>query len=205
MISRTTWIVLALFIIALAAAIYLQNTPAPTGTMLTPSPTSYPKLINEVFSNNFVNIAINDAKGSIFAIERKDNQWIFTDTPDLPVDQGKVQELLDELTSANIFTSLDPKTNLVDLGLDSPAYTINLKMSGGNSFSILIGNKTPVENGGYYAQVNQNPPVVINSGTGEAILNLVKKEALIQPTPTVIVSPTENIQQTPIANPTGTP
>lgn len=185
MIRRPTQIMLALFAILLALAVFLQHTAILGESRQTPTATTYPKLIEGVSPAEISRFEIEDSQAEQrFQLQKNaDNQWVFTEDASKQVDQGKVQELISTLISLNVLNTIDPATALQVLGLDTPRAIITLTTSSGESKAVRIGDLAPPETG-YYLQLNGNTPVIVNKFSVESLLELLQPDHLAAVTPT---------------------
>lgn len=191
MIRRPTQIMLALFAILLALAVFLQRTAILGERRQTPTATTYPKLIEGVSPAEIIRFEIEDSQAVLrFQLQKNaDNQWVFNEDASKQVDQGKVQELISTLISLNVLNTIDPATALQVLGLDSPRAIITLTTSSGESKAVRIGNLAPPETG-YYLQLNGNVPVIVNKFSVESLLDLLRPDHLAAVTPTPMLAGT---------------
>jgi hypothetical protein len=190
MIRRTTWIVIAVFLAVLAAAVYIQRqppdqdqaevTPAVTQTnllLVTNSEISGLRL-EETISGEVVELAL-DEEGS----------WQFLEPELGPADSTQVESSLTTLTTLRVQTSLEPAASLAIFGLAEPAYRLMLTTTSGQELTLLIGDQTPTSSG-YYVQLDDEPPQVVSKFSLDSILKILV-EPPVEPTPTPEVESTE--------------
>jgi hypothetical protein len=181
MIRRGTLVVLGIFILLIGVTWYLEWSPSgqarPIGT---PTATVYPRLI-ELGTGELMGLELKDSSGT-FGIKRNLNDtWSFTDNQNTPADQGKIQQLLASLTGLQSEATLDAKT--VDaFGLVSANQILTIHTTNGTSV-MKIGNKTPTTTG-YYVQLDNHAPVVIDKSSLDEILNSMNRQALSPATAT---------------------
>jgi hypothetical protein len=201
MIRRGTLIVLAIFVLLIGATWYLEWSPAGQARARgTPTATAYPKLIN-LGPGQFNKIEMKDSNGT-FAIQiNLNNTWSFADAQNTPADQGKIQQLLSSLTGLESTATLDINS-LASFGLGSANHVLTIQSSNG-TFVLKVGKLTPTS-GGYYVQVDNHAPVVVDKTSMDDILNLMNREALLPATATPLPnqvptggSETPSPQQTP--------
>lgn len=197
MIRKPTLILLAVFVVMLALAVFLQRTPGVKDSQQTPSVTPYPKLLAGLASAEITRIDVERSQpAEQWQIERNSGQqWVFSEANGKTVDAGKVEQLLSTLTSTNVINALEATTDLQPLGLDAPAATIVLTGKDGESYTLHVGNLTPPETG-YYLQLNGGAPVIADKYAVEDVLNLLEPDQLAVATPTS-PAPTEALALTP--------
>jgi hypothetical protein len=181
MIRRGTLVVLAIFVLLIGVTWYLEWSPAglarPRGT---PTSTAYPKLI-QLGTGHFTKIEMKNSTGT-FAIQRNLNDtWSFTDAQNTPADQGKVQQLLASLTGLQSTATLDLNA-LASFGLVSANQVLTIQSSNG-TFVLKVGKLTPTS-GGYYIQIDNHAPVVVDKTSLDEILNSMNRAALSPATAT---------------------
>ncbi len=197
MIRKPTLILLAVFVVMLAVAVFLQRTPGMNESQQTPSVTPYPKLLAGLASADVTQIGFETSQpAGQWQIEKNSGQqWVFSEANGKTVDAGKVEQLLSSLTSMNVINSLEATTDLQPLGLDAPVATVVLTGKDGESYTLHVGNLTPPETG-YYLQLNDGAPVVADKYAVEDVLNLLQPDQLAVATPTS-PAPMEAISLTP--------
>lgn len=197
MIRKPTLILLAVFVVVLALAAFLQRTPVAQDSQRSPSVTPYPKLLTGVSPADITRIGVEKSQpAGQWQIEKNSNQqWVFSEANEKTVDAGKVEQLLSSLTSMNVINSLEATTDLQPLGLDAPTATILLTGKGGESNTLHVGNLTPPETG-YYLQLNDGAPVIADKYAVEEVLNLLQPDQLAAATPTSL-APAEAVSLTP--------
>jgi len=181
MIRRGTLVVLAIFVLLIGVTWYLEWSPAGKARVKgTPTATSYPKLI-VLGTGELMKLELKSSSGT-FGIKRNLNDtWSFTDDQNTPADQGKIQQLLATLTSLQSMATLDTKT-LDAFGLVSANKILTIQTTNGTSV-MKIGKITPTTSG-YYVQVDNQSPVVVDKTSMDDILNTLTRKALTPPTAT---------------------
>ncbi len=74
--------------------------------------------------------------------------WQWKDDTTIPLDQSKVQELLDQVSALNVLVPLENPGDITTYDLDSPDRTLEVKDADGSGISLQIGSAA--EGGGYY-------------------------------------------------------
>jgi hypothetical protein len=196
MIRRSTWIILFVFIVLLGSLLVYQrvkeNKPVEDASdilsnigTLEPVKLLFPVPEGEVI----LGLHLEDTAGNVLDIKRQDESqdWKLDDSTG-EVDQEAINRVINQLTSMNIDSALDPGTDKQVLGLEIPAYTLSLLVSNGGSFILYIGDVT-ITKTSYYARMAGDPPIVINKSSLDSAIKLLTTPPLLDtPTP----EPTEN-------------
>ncbi len=74
--------------------------------------------------------------------------WQWKDDTTIPLDQSKVQELLNQVNALNVLVPLEDPGDITTYDLDSPDRTLEVKDADGSGISLQIGSAA--EGGGYY-------------------------------------------------------
>lgn len=196
MIRRSTWVVFVVFLVIAAAGIFLLRSPAsplPATAAETPSATPAPQVIQGWDASQVTDIQYVAANGEQQHLARTpDSLW--TDmVKQSPATVGQVEELLSELLSMRVLTTMPADYSLDALALANPTQKISIGRPDGTSLELWIGNATPTGNG-YYVRVNNNAPVVVSKYALDAVTQLF---ADIQATPTPLPSPSPEATATP--------
>jgi hypothetical protein len=189
MIRRGTLVVVAIFVLLIGLSWYLEWSPAGKARVRgTPTATAYPRIIS-LGSGELMKLELKTSSGT-FGIKRNLNDtWSFADNENTPTDQGKIQQLLATLTGLQSKATVDTKT-LDAFGLVSANQILTIQTTNGTSV-LKIGKITPTSSG-YYVQVDNQSPVVVDKYSIEQILNTMNRQALSAATATplpVLVTP----------------
>jgi hypothetical protein len=184
MIRRTTWIVVAVFLAVLAAAVYIQKQPPePEDAGATPVVTQ-PNLLPVTYSEISGLRLEETATGKVVELALDEGGvWQLLEPPAGPADSSEVENILTTLTTLRVQTSLDPAASLAIFGLAEPAYRLKLATTAGEELVLLVGDITPTSSG-YYVQVNDQPPQVVSKFSLDSFLGILD-EPPAQPTPTL--------------------
>ena len=139
----------------------------------------------------FVSVKNSD---STMQLSNNGGNWILL-PENKPVEVGKAEEIRAQLADMHVMANLPAGFSLETGGLSKPSHVITLKNSQGNQSDMKIGNATPTGDG-YYVQVNNNAPVVVNKGTIDTLIEQVSLSNLA-PTPTLAVTPNTTLSVTP--------
>ena len=184
MIKRSTWIVLAVFVVALAAAIVIQRQAPETG--------QEEALPTAVVQPNLLPVGLSDirglrleqtATGQVVELALDESgTWQLLQPPEGEADATLVENSLTTLTNLRVQTALESAVDLAIFGLVQPAYRLRLETAAGETLNLLVGDQTPTANG-YYVRLDGALPQVVNKFSLDSFLKLLDEPPLL-PTPT---------------------
>jgi hypothetical protein len=183
MFRRSTWVLLIIFILIFTLTVFVEKNPTLTAGLRTPTATAYPKLLGELLAENIQSIEITPATGKPFSVKRNNDQSWSIPNESQPVDNGKVEQLLTSLADLKIYTILDSSMSKDAIGLTKSPLTIAYDKSDGSTKTIKIGQVTPTQSG-YYVQVDNDSPIVIDKSALDPIIDLLRVDNLLVPQPT---------------------
>ncbi len=184
MVRRSTWIVFMVFLVLGIAAIFLVKSPSsPLGNAnVTPSATPAPRMVESVEAADVNKVELVQVGGVPVRLARQaDGTWL-NEVSMAPVEAGKVEEVLSELLTTRVLTTMPADYSLDSLALKAPAQTITLSYGSGQILHVYGGGLTPTGNG-YYVRVDNNAPVVVSKYAFEAVLQAFNNAVAPTPTP----------------------
>jgi len=207
MIRKSTWIVLAVFVLALAGAYWWQQNQEQKESQATPEPEP------NVFLFDF-----GDAELSTVRLERvgdkavelqRDAEVSWTAlSPEQsgPLDSQSLESTLSQLAALSTLSQLDTPPGLAAIGLELPVYRIQVTLSDGRTLTAAVGKKTPTGSG-YYVQADDKTVYVVNQFSLDSVLELIDNLPILEPTATSeSPTPTAGAETPPAdATPVGTP
>jgi len=171
MIKTSTWILL-LFLALIVIAFFIVKNHSANFIEATPT----------LLGNNFL---VTQADGTLQSLRIYDQQdhsvqmhrdtngmWIVTQPTSGPADQSLAAAAETQVVSLRIVTTLDDQLPLVEAGLNSPAYAIELTFIGGGKHVIHVGMLTPTSSG-YYVRYDGDSLYVVSQPGIDALLNLL--------------------------------
>jgi len=180
MIRRPTWIILAIFLVLLVLAWYLQQTRQNTQAETTPTPAS--QALFEIEENAVTGLRVEDNQGRVVELGKDaEGQWALAE-PAALVDPLKADSAVGQVVTLDASTTLESAPSRDLIGLDPPAFTITVSLSDGTQRVIRVGNVTPIETG-YYTQVDDGPVQVVSKFGLDAVIGLLDNPP-VQATPT---------------------
>lgn len=97
-------------------------------------------------------------EGDTIALTKNEaGDWTLTDDPDLPLAQGTVQQMVDDMAALTPTSTLGPEADVAAMGFDAPKAEITLE-AGNNSFSLTVGAVNGMT-GSYYLRAGGSDTV----------------------------------------------
>ncbi len=197
MVRKQTWILLAVFAVLLGVTFYLQKNPLPKAAgSVTPSATSAAPILQGWDPSSIVWLESKDSQGGTIVLSQdSQGNWTLGQDGKQKVEAGVPEEIRAQVTTMSPAASLPPSFALDPAGLKAPTRVLTLRDKQGKQAEIRIGNETPTGSG-YYVQVDQQAPVVVDKTTVDGTLDLFKSALpTATPSPTHPGGATTNPQQ----------
>jgi hypothetical protein len=173
MIRRST-VILLFILAALVGLAWFLNHPQ-TPDQGTPTPTSSSAYLFTPQDGVVNSIKIVSKDGQSVDLERnQDGTWTITQPQMGPADAGLSESSATQVTTLSVVNSLEGGNAAPEaLGLKDPSYTFTFKFASGKQASLTVGDQTPIGSG-YYAQLDNNPAVIVDKNGIESLLMLLK-------------------------------
>lgn len=200
MVRRPAWILLV--ILALVVGVYIFIKPqASKGNRDTPTPTSNTYLISQA-DGALQSLRIYGNKGDNFHMQRDlSKTWVITAPKSGVADQGLAGAAEAQVGALRVVTILENPPVASTIGLNDPAYTMDLGFVNNTSHIIEVGSITPT-NSGYYIRFDKDTIYIIEQSGIAALLTLLASPPFpATGTPSPIVEPT-SAPTTVLATPT---
>ena len=171
MIKRTTWVLLFILALVVFAFFVIKNHSA-NSTEATPTLQGSNFLVTQA-DGPLKSLRISDLQNHSVQIQRDINgMWIVTQPASGTADQSLATAAETQVSALRIVTTLDNQLPLVEAGLNSPAYAIELTFVDGGKHVIQVGMLTPT-NSGYYVRFDGGNLYVVSRPGIDALLNLL--------------------------------
>lgn len=201
MITRSTWVLLAIFVILLAVVLLLpqfkgnEAEPSPTITPVLESPFTF--LVGDV-----VEFRVVSSDGATVIVGRGDDSiWKLIEPKEEVSESNNIEGVVAGIVNINLLTKIDPAPPADVSGIASPMYTVTMVDKNGKEEGLLIGNLTPTSSG-YYVQTDDGQVFVAETSKIDQVIELVQNPPIdITPTPLIqesevpLVTPTEEFQK----------
>jgi hypothetical protein len=139
-------------------------------------------------------LQVYDGKNHNFQMQRDlSKTWVITAPTSGVADQALAGAAETQVGALRIVTTLDPSPEAGSVGLDHPAYILELGFVNGASHKIEVGNLTPTSSG-YYVRYDSAKISVISQSGIDALLKLLSTP----PFPVTVTPPlTTELTETP--------
>lgn len=172
MIKRSTWIIIAILVLAVGAYYLLQNRPS-KATQATPTFTGNSYLVTQS-DGVLQSIRIIDKNGNAFQMQKDlSKTWVITIPTSGVADQSSAAEAETQVSALRIVAVLETPPASKAAGLANPAYTLELGFASRTSHKIEVGDLTQTSSG-YYVRYDDGKIYIISQPGIDALLNLLK-------------------------------
>ncbi|HEX2979782.1 MAG TPA: DUF4340 domain-containing protein [Anaerolineaceae bacterium] len=181
MIRRPTWILLAVLVVLVGVAVWLQRGQSgseDSATESTPTPT--PARLFPNATGTVTSVSIENQVGEQLEVNRDSGAWVVAKPENSQLTADEIQTAVTMLEGWTVLNALESNPALDSLGLEPPVYTLDVKTSDGAGWSIAVGNPT-ITSSGYYVRIDDQNPVVVAKTSVDPMLDLLKHA---QPTET---------------------
>jgi len=193
MVTRTTRILLGVFVVLLLVAILIsrQSGEEPADLSFTPAPSL---ALFEFGVEAIQRFEARNLDGQVIAFERTGTGWQSFEpaASEAETDSVRISNLLSQLVTVRVVNSQPIEAPFSVIGLEFAPHQFTVVLSDGRTFVVRIGEKSATSTG-YYVQVNGEAPVLITKATVDLVIGLFAAPPLL-PTPTFI--PTQTITAT---------
>jgi hypothetical protein len=197
MIRRSTWILLAIFLLVLAGAWGFRRYQAGRPAQATSTPST--ETLLSIEANTLANLRIEDDQGKVLVLGRDvEGLWTIVEPQsEWLTDSAGVESGISQLLSLQSQFTLEMPDDLAKYGLLQPAYQITINLNGGEKHVLLVGSEAPAVSG-YYVQLDGGAPRVVSKFSLDPVINMVEKppyQATETPLPTLETSGTPGVTQ----------
>lgn len=196
---------LALFVVAIlvlgGVAVAQKQMPAPKPAV-TPTPVLF-----KLKTGDITGFDIKTGAQETDLVDTNSKWKLVKPTEDQNVDQVKISDLASQVATLNGTRTVGSANgDLSSFGLERPSVTVTLTMKGGQTHTLLIGNRN-VDGNYYYALVKGGTDVsLIGSALVNGLIGMANTPPLATPTPTPTNTPVATATPSPGAtNPATTP
>jgi hypothetical protein len=193
MVKKPTLILLGIMAVLVAFAIYTQKNPTILKADTTPTATEIPSPLADWKVDDTRLIKFEDPNGQPLSLRMgKDfNTWSIDQNMDVPVDAGKVMQVLTELQSLKPVSKLESSVDESAMGIGAGSKKVTLVDGSGSTIEIIIGDKTATGSGDYIKV--GNAVYIVSSYAMENVNGLLTMDSMIKKTET----PTLPVSETP--------
>ncbi len=180
--KRSTWIVLIIFVILGAVAVFLpQALEKAAQAAATPTPTVVASSPLFVFAEAAITgVVVSDAQGNEVEVARAGQEWNLVKPAEM-ANASTIQNAITQLAALTIVNQFEASANLADLGLDAPAYTITITVENGLPRKLFVGSQSPTGRV-YYVQLEGDAPLAVNKYSLQTVVDLLINPPIATPT-----------------------
>ena len=185
MIRRSTWFILAIFVLLVGFAWFFKRNQTEQGKITsTPIPTKALASIYNLEGIRVNEVSLSNSMGDeITFTSNETNQWSISNMPADQADTVQIGSNLAQLFAIQAQEILTQTPPLDSIGLVVPSYTINIRSDRGEPVITYVGSVTPIGNG-YYIRVDSGSIAIVDKVVLEDVLNMLTSPPLsVTPTP----------------------
>lgn len=193
MISRTTWILLGIFLILLVVLFALQRSGSLGKAEVTP--TEETAFLFDLQDKPITGLRIIDRTGKSVEMQKVAGSiWTLVKPEGEPADTGRIASAIEQAGSLRILATLESALKLDTIGLNPAAYQIVITLDDERQQTAFIGNLTATGTG-YYGYVEGRPEVVVEKVNIDSLLSLLTDPPIFKtPAPSPLPEMTPTIQ-----------
>ncbi|MCJ7434396.1 MAG: DUF4340 domain-containing protein [Anaerolineales bacterium] len=165
-----TWLAILMLAALIGFAYYLKKQKDAPNLEATPTPGITYIFTPEDGLPSGIEIAPAEGDAQRVKVEHgTDGLWKLSLPFETEAEQGSAQAAADQIASLRMLGKVDAALDI--LGLDKPAYVINISFTGGKTHKLEVGSVTPTDSG-YYTRVDGDRLVILSKDGIDALLNL---------------------------------
>jgi len=202
MIRKTTWIIVLIFAVLLAAVLLWQRSQGEKAAEATPQASEAVASDQYLFDveGEIAGVRIEHVGDkAIDLLKDETGQWSLTGVPDSTLDSAAMDSVIGGLAVLPVVSTLQNPPELEALGLNPPSYRILVTVRNGDQYLASVGKVTPTGSG-YYVLSGDRRVMIANEFSLQSVLDLVDKPPYL---PTPYPLPVEQIPGTEQVTPTG--
>lgn len=195
MIRKSTWILLGVFALSLAALWALKG-PAKEWVSEPTATVKAEIMLLDVAEEEISALQVEMTGVGAARLERNlDDEWVLVEPQTEATDTTSAGLTIKQVASLSVVSALKTTPPDETSGLDAPSSVITIELKDGSSQTITVGASTPVGNG-YYVRLNDDPQVYAVSKSGIDYLNeLVISPPIVTAEPDPGAAPTAGAAQ----------
>lgn len=179
MIRKSTWILLAIFILMVAGVFLWQKSQDSQSEEETPNEAV--EFLIDTKGILVVGLRISSPDGHSMEVRKKaDGMWELIGSEDKQIDLGRIESTISSVEELRLVTKLNTELDKKIIGLDPPRYKLEVELENQDLIVALIGEETPTQ-GSYYAFIDSNPVVVVSSYGVENLIKLLNDPPILRP------------------------
>ena len=176
MIRKSTWILLALFVAALAFAWGFQRFQAQREAQITPTVGVETQPLLDIQESTLASLRVENDQGKFLVLGRNtEGLWtVLEPKGEGETDASQAESAITQLISLRSQFSLEMPDSLEKYGLLNPTHTITVAMNGGEKHILQVGSEAPAVSG-YYIRLDNGFPQVVSKYSLDPVLEMIEK------------------------------
>lgn len=205
MVRRNTWMLVALLLALVALSFYLRERKANAPPSATPTASMANLFDGE--QGGATRIRVQSSLGLVVDLRRDSSgKWIVDAPQRAEADQAAAEAAATQVGALRVLATVDLEGEIV--GLDKPEYTLTIGFGDAPEHKLLVGSRTPIQDG-YYVRLDGGPVQVADKSGLDELTGLLENPP-VPATSTAEASATAGVTPTVSASeaapaPEGTP
>lgn len=203
MIRKETWVILGLFILALAGLLIWQRSQEDSALEATES--NDRELLFDLGDSRPIYVRLERVGERVVELERDQaDLWQVIWPAKTSGDSEALESTLSQLSAVAILGRMENPPSLEEMGLAPPAYRLLIKLEDGRQLSVSVGRLTPTGSA-FYVLNSDRTVSLVNNYSLEPILGLLENLPLAQIEESPAPYPESELPANPEPEPTSAP
>ena len=175
MIRKTTWIIVLIFAVLLAAVFLWQRSQDEKAAEATPDVSEIAAGDQYLFNveGEIAGLRIEHVSDKAVGLAKDETgQWMLTGASPSPLDSAAMDSVMGDLAMLSVVSTLQNPPQLEDLGLNPPSYRILVTLRNGDQLIASVGKVTPTGSG-LYVLSGDRRVLIVSEYSLQSILDLV--------------------------------
>lgn len=175
MIRKTTWIIVLIFAVLLAAVFFWQRSQDEKAAEATPDGSEAAAGDQYLFDvkGEVAGLRIEHVSDKAVDLAKDETgQWTLTGVSPSPLDSAAMDSVIGDLAVLSVVSSLQNPPPLEDLGLNPPSYRILVTLRDGDQLIASVGKVTPTGSG-LYVLSGDRRVLIVSEYSLQSLLDLV--------------------------------
>jgi hypothetical protein len=174
MIRKSTWVVVFIFAVLLAAVLLWQRSQDQKAAQATPTAVeAVERMYLFDIGGEVASLRVEHVGEKSIELQRDaSGQWSLAGSTDSAIDSAAMDGIVGQLAALPLVSTLQNIPALQDLGLEPPSYRILVILQDGSQEVASVGKATPTGSG-YYVLTSDRGVYIANEFSLQSILDLV--------------------------------
>lgn len=194
MVKKPTLILLGILLLLVAFTLWTQQNPAVLKGETTATATAIPKPLAgwKIDDTRMIKYEKPDSQTFTLRMGKDSTSWSLDQDSQIPVDSGKVMQMITELTSLQPIVKLETIPDESAMGLGQDSSKITLVNAGGTTAELFVGKETATSSGMYMK--SGDGYYIVNTSTLTEITELLTLQGISKATETPIPAATDTAE-----------